>query len=87
MAKKVDVPLNKKNFVSIIKKQTKNGLIELGCREWDGEGLLLFPHSFYDIIPDGFPIVTIGGGKEKFKKGKTDDDQRFGCLPYGIVKK
>jgi len=30
-------------------------------------------------------VVDIFGEKEKFIKGVTDDDIRFGCLSYGFI--
>lgn len=68
-----------------LRSMTKDQLQELGMREWDEEGLMLFPGEWYDFIPAGYEIVTITYSKEKFKPGKTDDDIRFGCLSYGIM--
>jgi len=64
----------------------------VGCQKWDdpnedGETLWLFPHEWYDIIPDGTPIVVINGEHETFKRGETDDDMRIGALAYGFLKK
>lgn len=64
----------------------------IGCQKWDepnadGETLWLFPHEWYDRIPDGTPIVVINGEHETFKRGETDDDIRFGALAYGFLKK
>lgn len=47
--------------------------------------LWLFPHEWYQHIPAGYPIVNIFFSQEKFEPGETDDDKRFGCLPYGIM--
>jgi len=49
--------------------------------------LWLFPASWYEDIPNGFPIVDINGCTESFEKGKTDDDRRFGMLAYGMMVK
>jgi hypothetical protein len=51
-----------------------------------GEIHYLFPEEWYDHIPNGFEIVDIFGTKEKFTKGETDDDIRFGCLSFGFVR-
>lgn len=51
-----------------------------------GEIHYLFPHEWYDIIPNGFEIVNIFGKKRRFKHGVTDDDKRFGCLCFGFVR-
>lgn len=55
----------------------------LGCGNWDG-GLFLFPSEWYAHIPAGFPVEDINGNVEPFEPGKSDDDIRFGCLPYGV---
>lgn len=48
--------------------------------------ILLFPSEWYNKIPDGFMVVGLSGGRYPFERGKTDDDMRFGCLAYGILK-
>jgi hypothetical protein len=50
---------------------------------WD-EHTWLYPGEWYAFIPDGYEIFDINGDTEKFVGGKTDDDIRFGCLPYGF---
>jgi len=74
-------------------------LRELGLRQWNdpddpedawetrriGGTLWLFPGEWYSDIPKGFEIVDISGCRERFERGTTDDDIRFGCLAYGIV--
>lgn len=58
---------------------------------WDtqriGGELWCFPVQWYDHIPEGYEVTTINGRTEKFKRGDTDDDRRFGCLPYGFVRR
>lgn len=48
------------------------------------EDVVLFPGEWYDIIPDGFMVTGLYGEQYPFKHGESDDDIRFGCLPYGI---
>lgn len=48
------------------------------------EDIILFPGEWYDVIPDGFMVTGLYGESYPFKKGDSDDDIRFGCLPYGI---
>ena len=48
--------------------------------------LWLFPGEWYTSIPEGLPIVSITFQRESFKLGHTDNDIRFGCLSYGILK-
>jgi hypothetical protein len=45
----------------------------------------LFPKEWYDIIPDGYQITYISGEQGEFKRRKTDDDYRFGCLAFGFI--
>lgn len=53
----------------------------------EDKDIYLLPAEWYNSIPDGFELVDICGKKEFFKNGKTDNDQRFGCLAYGILRK
>ena len=65
----------------------KDELKSVGCSLWDDEGGFLhwlYPAEWYDFIPDGYVMTDICGKEEKFKAGKTDNDQRFGCLAYGF---
>lgn len=66
-----------------LRAMTKAELKALGCGNWDGR-LMLFPKEWYDYIPEGFAIESINGDVEKFQKGVSDDDMRYGCLPYGV---
>ena len=73
-----------------ISRMSKQALWELGLRPWndpDEEGmvLMLFPGLWYDAIPSGLEIVDINGERERFVRGVTDNDIRFGCLAYGIL--
>jgi len=63
-------------------------LKKLGFKKWnDGKPtLMLIPGKLFKSIPQGFPVVTISGGKEKFDKDTSDDDARYGCLAYGVVR-
>ena len=58
-------------------------LEELGLRRWNDDQWL-FPVEWYDHIPDGTLIEDINGKVEEFERGVTDDDRRFGVLPFGI---
>lgn len=64
-------------------EMSEDELDALGMRKWD-DGLYLFPYQWYDDIPEGFGVVTINGDEQRFYAGETDDDRRFGALPYGI---
>lgn len=66
-------------------------LQEIGLRKWsepdeNGNVLWLLPYTWYGSIPEGFMLTCIDGTAEPFQKGVTDDDYRFGCLAYGILK-
>jgi len=62
----------------------------LCCKPWDdmdnGMVLWCYPGEWYESIPAGYEIVDIFNETESFVPGETDDDIRFGCLPYGFLK-
>lgn len=67
---------------------------KIGCQSWkierdgspyDGRTLWLYPHEWYDHIPNGTIVVDINGEEEAFEQGKTDDDKRFGALAFGFI--
>jgi len=68
-----------------LKKAPDDILVEIGMQRWD-ETLWLFPHEWYDYIPSGYIVTDINGEDEPFMHGETDDDKRFGALPYGFIK-
>lgn len=89
-------PAGKAGFDGL-KDLSDKALQKLGMRRWgreheDGKGkewgklLWLFPAEWYDSIPEGYPIVDIMFREERFVRGKTDNDIRFGCLAYGILR-
>lgn len=85
------IPKNETEFLDFIKNAPNDILLGCGFCFWakpkkGRPGLYLFPGEWYDCIPEGFQVVDISGESEFFKKGFTDDDTRFGCLPYGIFR-
>lgn len=71
-----------------LKLMDEQSLKDAGCGIWNKEGgktHWLYPHEWYDFIPDGYEITDICGNVEPFEKGKTDDDIRYGCLAYGFI--
>jgi hypothetical protein len=80
-----------------LKTADSNHLLQWGLRRWNdpqeddwphkGIVLWLLPGEWYEIIPDGMRFMDINGEEEIFKKGKTDDDIRFGCLAFGVPRK
>lgn len=83
-----------------LRSMSVNDLREMGLGVWnepdlEGKVLMLFPGEWYDSIPNGLPIeglwspveedsCTCTREPELFERGATDDDIRFGCLPYGV---
>lgn len=79
----------KKEWFNNLKKLFHDKLLKLGMKIWDKKGgrvHYLYPATWYDEIPNGLLMVDIFGKQEIFKHGITDDDQRFGALPYGFIK-
>lgn len=62
-------------------------LRELGLQLWDEKGPWLFPAEWYDFIPEGLEVLDINMQTEKFSHGQTDDDRRYGALPYGFARR
>lgn len=58
-------------------------LRDIGLQQWDDE-VWLFPAEWYDYIPEGYEVVDINHKTKQFHQGETDDDQRFGCLAFGL---
>lgn len=80
--------MTKQEFKTLAEKGTKQQLIKVGFRKWKEKKptLMLIPGNLFNSIPKGYPIVDIFGKKEKFDPATSDDDVRFGCLPYGILR-
>lgn len=69
------------DFTKLTVKEAK----ELRFGKWDDESdLYLFPLYLVPIIPENLEVISISGEKFKYKKEKTDNDIRFGCVAYGI---
>ncbi len=90
---------SKSELDKIIKSKTLAELKKMGFHIWDkfnakekgylkpGETHMLFPGTWYSKIPENYIVIDIGGQKEKFKTGISDNDIRFGALPYGFIRK
>lgn len=84
-------PTDREDFDSL-PTRTDAELQEIGLRRWgdvpEGSGrmLWLYPCEWYAAIPEGYPITSILGEQERFRRGVTDDDRRFGMLSYGFMK-
>lgn len=55
----------------------------LGFHKWDGD-LYLIPLYLLPILPIGIEVTCISGEKIIYDGKNIDDDQRFGCIAYGI---
>jgi uncharacterized cupin superfamily protein len=80
-------PKTLEEYASLAKK-SKEELKAMGCGIWDvenGKTHWLYPHEWYNQIPNGLEITDISGKIEKFERGITNDNKRFGMLPYGFI--
>lgn len=71
-----------------LKNLDSDSLKKLGCQIWDvadGKTTWLYPHEWYNHIPENLEIVDICGRVKVFKHGETDNDMRFGALSFGFV--
>jgi hypothetical protein len=90
-------PKDKTEYLSLIDSAPKDILIKMGVGIWSnypdekylkkGEIHYLLPGEWYEFIPEGIELVDISGEKFRFQNGISDDDIRFGCLPYGFIRK
>ena len=62
---------------------TEEEMVELGFSNWDDK-LKLIPIWMYTFLSDEFESQSISGEKI-FSKSKMDNDNRFGCLAYGVI--
>ena len=74
-----------------LKSLPKEVLKKMGIRIWDkdektNEVYYLYPGEWFNIIPEGYPIVDIWAKDELFSKETSGDDIRFGCLAYGFMR-
>lgn len=71
-----------------LKNKTHEEIVKYGMRVWAKNEKYIhyvYPQKWYDLLPEGLPIVSIMGEEEKFEKGKSDDEQRLGALSYGFI--
>jgi hypothetical protein len=81
-------------FVEEIKNHIDwDNLTEEDCKElrfgkWDEEsGIYLIPLYLFPIIPIGLKVYCISGEEIVNDGTNLDDDNRFGCIAYGIKPK
>lgn len=63
---------------------SKQELLSIGGAAWDGSGLVLLPLWMLFHLPDEIELTSITGETRVFRRGDIDNDERFGCLAYGI---
>lgn len=66
---------------------TVEQLKELGFGQWDEESnLFLIPLWMHPFLADEIDGGSISGERKVFKRDEIDNDERFGCLAYGVYK-
>jgi hypothetical protein len=67
---------------------TDDEMLELGFGKWEeGNPIRLIPLYLFPFLADEMEIEDINGEKSIMKKSDMDNDQRFGCLAYGVIPK
>ena len=74
-----------KEFTASLAELTIIQLQNAGFGRYD-DHLWLFPLGWFDKIPNGFECVGIDGKKFEFNSQTTDNDVRYGCLAFGILR-
>lgn len=62
-------------------------LIDMGCRIWtrtEWVTVWLFPVEWYDYIPEGMSVITLGVDVKPFYKKDFPKDPRIGLLNFGF---
>jgi hypothetical protein len=63
-------------------------LIDLGFQKWSEENpVYLIPLWLFPFLPEEVELRCINGEKNTLKKADMDNDNRFGCLAYGVIPK
>ena len=76
-----------KNYFEIQPSEmNEEQLKDLGFGRWSDETPMhLIPLWLFPFLADGIEVETITGKKKVFKKSEMDNDNRYGCLAYGIT--
>lgn len=86
------IPKNEDEFRAFIGSATNKQLLEVGFLIHDYSnglrkyGLFLFPCEWYNVIPNGFQLTGLYFHSQVFIKNVSDNDTRYGCLPYGVIR-
>lgn len=76
-----------KNYFGIQPAEmTDKQLEELGFGRWSDETpMRLIPLWLFPFLAEDIEIECIDGEKMTTKKSEMDNDNRFGCLAYGVI--
>jgi hypothetical protein len=67
---------------------TEAEMVDLGFGKWSKETpMRLIPLWLFPFLADEMETECIDGEKKTLKKADMDNDNRFGCLAYGVVPK
>jgi len=81
-------PTSIEGFLTL-KTLSDETLTRLGCQVWDETDthvIWLFPFPWFKAIPKGLLVIDVNGDESEFDPKNSDNDQRFGALPYGFKK-
>jgi hypothetical protein len=60
-------------------------LLAVGMRPWGADkDLWLFPHEWFDDIPEGLEVTTISDETKEFHPDEFNRDIRMGVLSFGL---
>ncbi len=67
---------------------TARQMDDLGFMKWEKDGQMrLIPLWLFQFLPDEIESESINGVKSVMKRAEMDNDNRFGCLAYGVLPK
>lgn len=80
-----ELPSRYKDFIFDPNQLKLSELKQLGFKPWDKSGLYLIPLWLRPFLKPGSMIKCIDGKVSAYSPEKTDSDNRFGLLAYGVV--
>jgi hypothetical protein len=81
---KKEIPITVETFADLTQTEAKLA----GFSLWTDEqpDFFLIPTYLYTFLPAGLEVQSVNGEKIKIEKvSDIDNDQRVGCLAYGII--
>lgn len=67
---------------------TENELIDLGFGRWSQDSpMYLIPLWLFPFLAHKIKARCVNGEEREYLRSEMDNDNRFGCLAYGIVPK